>query len=192
MNKQLPSYISRDFARRPPRGGEVLGALPYKPPSTTMAPLEQDRVGQKSRNPPNEPECGCWSFGKFKQKLGLGVVAQFLIAEMHFPAIFRKLWALLNLLVLWRLLIFIPFAHICWFSMFTNAYICYEYVFANIAFVRSRYLLIRATPGDGHKLEDEMSSPKTWSSNANLGRLRPANMCSCNDHVESRSIGHKS
>ena len=51
-----------------------------------MAPLEQDRVGQKSRNPPNEPECGCWSFGKFKQNLGLGVVAQFLIAEMHFPA----------------------------------------------------------------------------------------------------------
>ena len=63
-----------------------------------MAPLEQDRVGQKSRNPPNEPECGCWSFGKFKQNLGLGVVARFLIAEMHFPGIFRKLWALLNLL----------------------------------------------------------------------------------------------
>ena len=99
MSKQLPSYISRDFARRPPRGGggEVPGALAYKPPSTTMAPLEQDRVGQKSRNPPNEPECGCWSFGKFKQNLGLGVVVQFLIAEMHFPAIFRKLWALLNL-----------------------------------------------------------------------------------------------
>ena len=55
--------------------------------------------------------------------------------------------------------------------MFTNAYICYKYMFANIAFVRSRYLLIRATPGDGHKLEEEMSSPKTWSSNANLGRL---------------------
>ena len=46
-----------------------------------MAPLEQDRAGQKSRNPPNEPECGCWSFGKFKQNLGLGVVAQFLIAH---------------------------------------------------------------------------------------------------------------
>ena len=51
--------------------------------------------------------------------------------------------------------------------MFTNAYICYEYMFANIAFVRSRYLLIRATPGDGHNQEVEMSSPKTWSSNAN-------------------------
>ena len=45
---------------------------------------------------------------------------------------------------------FSPLAHICCLFMFTNAYICYEYMFANIAFVRSRYLLIRATPGDGH------------------------------------------